>query len=139
MRVNSSAAITAMGGTTPPVRLSHATAAPKHPGTHTEEQDSFDDLLPCQLRDRDMASAWTPVQRLMAAVLEDGVACARQRAVSEGFRAPRLAAILLNCRTAEARDWVASDARHWPFAFRNVCDALGVDPEAVRAKLRRAA
>src|SRR5262249_41860813 len=40
-------------------------------------------------------------------------------------------------RTAfrEARDWFLSDDVCWPFSFLRICDALDLEPEAVRARL----
>jgi hypothetical protein len=35
----------------------------------------------------------------------------------------------------EARDWVASNDRSWPYSFLNLCDALHLAPEIVRAEL----
>lgn len=33
--------------------------------------------------------------------------------------------------------WVASADRAWPFSFENVCEVLGLDPEAVRGAIKR--
>ena len=35
----------------------------------------------------------------------------------------------------EAHVWVASNERRWPFSFLNVCDMLGLSPQALRAQL----
>jgi hypothetical protein len=35
----------------------------------------------------------------------------------------------------EAYDWIASSDRSWPYAFPNLCDALRLSTESVRAKL----
>ncbi|MEO8605362.1 MAG: hypothetical protein ABI629_22525 [bacterium] len=35
----------------------------------------------------------------------------------------------------DARAWIASDERSWPFAFVNLCDAFGLDVGGVRAEL----
>lgn len=35
----------------------------------------------------------------------------------------------------EAYVWVASNERRWPFSFLNVCDMLGLSPQALRAQL----
>ena len=35
----------------------------------------------------------------------------------------------------EAYDWVNSDDRAWPFAFANLCDAIGLSVESVRVQL----
>ena len=49
--------------------------------------------------------------------------------MSGGVRARRLA--------AEAKTWVRSDDRAYPFSFLNIIDVLGVDADAVRARLLR--
>jgi hypothetical protein len=36
----------------------------------------------------------------------------------------------------EARAWLLDNDRTWPFAFRNVCDLLGVDAAALRESVR---
>src|SRR5262245_7798081 len=33
--------------------------------------------------------------------------------------------------------WTASDSTDWPFSFCNVCAVLGVDPDYIRARMRR--
>lgn len=35
----------------------------------------------------------------------------------------------------EARAFFLSDDREWPYSFLNLCDAVGLDPEAVRGEL----
>jgi hypothetical protein len=35
----------------------------------------------------------------------------------------------------EVDAWFASDDRQWPFSFRNVCRALGLDPDDVRGRV----
>ncbi len=37
----------------------------------------------------------------------------------------------------EALEWVLSDDRSWPFAFRNVCDVLGFDYEVLRPEIQK--
>jgi hypothetical protein len=36
---------------------------------------------------------------------------------------------------AETREWFASDEQGWPCAFVAICDVLGLDPDAVRARV----
>ena len=36
----------------------------------------------------------------------------------------------------QALEWVASEARDWPFSFVNLCDTFGLDVGEVRAALR---
>jgi hypothetical protein len=70
-----------------------------------------------------------PLHRLMIAMLVDAVRCfetrfdARQPARCQEF--------------AEVRSWIFSDADDGVFSFRAVCDALEVDPGAIRKGLTR--
>jgi hypothetical protein len=64
---------------------------------------------------------------LMLAVLEDAVRCIENRRWPRRFGARRLA--------AEAEAWVRCDRADWPFSFLNVCDALGIDVDAMRSRL----
>jgi hypothetical protein len=70
-----------------------------------------------------------PLRRLMVAMLVDAIRCfqtgfeTRQPAKRQEF--------------TEARSWIFSDADDGPFSFRTVCDALEVDPEAIRKGLAR--
>jgi hypothetical protein len=68
----------------------------------------------------------TPEQHLMAAVLEDAIATLRRPPGG-----PRRRARLQD----EVLAWLGSPDRTWPFAFRSICDALGLDPGAVLATL----
>ncbi len=65
-----------------------------------------------------------PEKRLMLAVLESAVWVLLHPGQGRG-------------RVTEAERWVASNATDWPFAFVNVCQALGLDPAYIRAGLRR--
>ena len=65
-----------------------------------------------------------PEKRLMLAVLESAIWVLLHRRLGRG-------------RVAEAERWVASDSTDWPFAFINVCQALGLDPGYLRRGLRR--
>lgn len=58
--------------------------------------------------------------RLMKAVLEDGVDCflSQNRSLRD-----------------EAAIWIFADESGRLFSFRGVCEALGIDPEALRAHL----
>src|SRR5205814_10147137 len=64
---------------------------------------------------------------LMLAVLEDAVRCIENGRWQRRFGARRLA--------AEAEVWVRSDRADWPFSFLNVCEALGIDVDALRSRL----
>ena len=87
-------------------------------------------ILPSQFFDRFQVDAsFQPEKRLMLAVLEDAVGTFQKYAVAAGRRGRRL--------FTEAEDWFESDDGGWPFAFVNVCQALGLEPQYVRAGLRR--
>lgn len=70
----------------------------------------------------------TPELRLCAAVLED----AWYRALRTSMWDPKG-----RQRTDPEREWFASTDRQRPFAFENLCDVLGLEPDAVRTQLRR--
>ena len=63
----------------------------------------------------------------MLAVLEDALYCYRLGTGST-TRIQRLA--------YEADAWFSSEDERWPFAFLNVCRALGLDPAEIRRALR---
>ncbi len=67
-----------------------------------------------------------PELRLAAAVLEDAIRVLRGRAEAGG-RFER--------DFFDTRRWLRDDDRAWPFAFRNVCELLALDPIAVRMQM----
>lgn len=71
----------------------------------------------------------SPELRLVLAVFEDAVRAAIRRPTGRSRRAQR--------EYLEAWAWVQGTDRAWPFAFPNVCDLLGLDPDAVRQQLLR--
>jgi hypothetical protein len=70
-----------------------------------------------------------PEKRLMVAVLKDALFVLRRCQAAEGPSAQR------QVRDTEA--WFASHDRSWPFAFERICEELGLDPDHVRAGVRR--
>ncbi len=68
------------------------------------------------------AAPYTGIKALMLAVLDNGI---------ESYLGPtpRL--------RAEAEYWIDSSGRRSPFSFTVVCETLRLEPEAVRAALRR--
>ncbi len=78
-------------------------------------------LLPCQYADA-CAPRLLSELALVAAILEDALRSLSRRDPTGPRRR----------EFAEARDWLLDDGRAWPFAFRNVCDLLGVDAAALR-------
>lgn len=94
--------------------------------SHLFENDVF---LSSQAHRR---QALMPEERLMAAVLQDALACLSLHAVmsDDGWRA--------RCRTTAREDalaWFASDDTSWPFSFRNICDQFDIDVDAARVVL----
>jgi hypothetical protein len=66
------------------------------------------------------------VRRLMAALLEDTAHIySRNAGAGESSRLFQ-----------EAKTWVESDDQVWPFSFERVCEALQLDAEWVRGRLR---
>jgi hypothetical protein len=100
---------------------------PSGGNSHVLEPDT---LLPSQYFDRVVPEpSMQPEKRLMLAVLEDAVATYQRNASATSRRGRRL--------FKEAEDWVETSGSSWPFAFENVCVALRLEPEFVRAGLRR--
>ena len=82
-------------------------------------------VLPAQLFRR--ATNFSPEQRLMLAVLEEGVSCL-QRFVHPRGRPQRH---LLE----RTRKWFLSNDDLWPFSCTNICSALGIDVSYLRRGL----
>lgn len=68
----------------------------------------------------------TGERRLQIAVFEEAVANLSRARAEHAF------AVLV----PEIEAWFASMDRVWPFSFLNLCDALGVDAEATRTRLK---
>ena len=85
-------------------------------------------VLPVQLFSSGRAM-WQPEKRLMLAVLE---AALLDLQTSAGARTPRE-----RRRADEVDAWFAADDEGWPCSFLNVCQALGLDVSAVRARAAR--
>ena len=64
-----------------------------------------------------------PERRLLVAMLQDAI-----RTVLKRRTLPRR-------QVVETEDWFAANDVDWPFSFCNVCEALGLDPRALRAWL----
>jgi len=65
----------------------------------------------------------------MLAVLEEAVATFQRNTHAKTRRGQRL--------FREAEEWIQSEDVSWTFAFENVCQMLGLDPEYVRGGLER--
>ena len=89
-----------------------------------------DIILPSQFDDLHRnGSSSRPEHRLMAAVLEDAIRVYRATANRGGRRSRRL--------FREIEEWFASAEASWPFSFVVICEKLDLEPEYVRAGLRR--
>src|SRR5437870_6432583 len=75
------------------------------------------------------SAALPPEKRLMLAVLEGALLDLQRSAGARTPRARRLA--------DEVDAWFAADDEGWPCSFLNVCQALGLDVSAVRARAAR--
>jgi hypothetical protein len=87
-----------------------------------------DILLPSQFYALRGGRSLSGEQRLMLAILADAInifqGCQATGEVPRGrlFR--------------EAEEWIFSSDERWPFSFVTVCDALGIEPQALRRHLR---
>lgn len=79
-------------------------------------------MVPSQFFRRAQAPS-QPEMALMCAVLEDAVRVWRKYHTQKHPKARFLA--------HEAREWMESQDRRSPFAFLNICAAVGFDPQAV--------
>jgi hypothetical protein len=64
---------------------------------------------------------------LMLAVLGDAVQCLEAGHRRRSFQTRRLG--------VEAEAWVRCDRGDWPCSFVNICEILGLEPDAVRHRL----
>jgi len=86
-------------------------------------------VLPAQLAPAFRCDAGRqPEKRLMLAVLEEAVAAYQKLSCATTPLARR--------EFLEAQSWIESDETRWPFSFRNICEALGLDGDSVREGLR---
>jgi hypothetical protein len=70
-----------------------------------------------------------PEDRLMLAILLDGIALLREHATGLCPHASRLVSTTVR--------WFAVADESWPLSFVNVCRTLGLDPAMLRAGLQR--
>ena len=71
-----------------------------------------------------------PERNLMLAVLEDAIRCYLGYRDSDQSAMSRLL-------FADARDWINSPSRYSIFAFRNLCEIIGINPHALKRELHR--
>jgi hypothetical protein len=71
----------------------------------------------------------SPEQELMLAVLRQGLDDYGRALTESHVRARRERYTL--------ERWIFGDDRQWPYSYLNVCEAVGIDPCALRKELRR--
>lgn len=70
-----------------------------------------------------------PEYRLLWAVLQEGIEAYMKYATATGRRGQRL--------FREAEEWIMKDDYTWLCSFANICHILDLDPDYLRAGLRR--
>lgn len=70
-----------------------------------------------------------PERRLALAVLQNAVECFQNYMHRRDPKARRL--------YLDAKAWIFSTDRTWPFSFNNLCDALQIEPEYLRRGVRQ--
>ncbi len=70
-----------------------------------------------------------PEYLLVLAMLQDAIECFQKYRFANDENGREL--------YEDARDWIDSDDRKWPFSFENVCGILKIDPDYLRQGLRR--
>ena len=82
---------------------------------------------PSQFRDMWSGQTYPPECELAAAVLDGALVDLQKHRYASGRSRQRL--------YWQAYQWVDSVDREWPFSFVNLCDVLGLSPEALRSRL----
>lgn len=101
---------------------------PPRPTSHGIDQRPFPDvILKSQFFDVIGKRPLTSEQRLMLAVLADAI-----NIVQDGYLAP---ATHKRGSFLEAKNWIFQSGVRCPLSFENVCDALGIDTEALRWRI----
>ena len=108
--------------------VTHVPIVEPIPRRDTPVQVEPEIVLPEQFEN--LGRRWTqPEHRLMLAVLEDSVHAYQTGCASCGGER--------RLQFRETAEWFASDDTGWPFSFVAICQHFGIEPEYVRAGLRR--
>ena len=106
----------------------------RDPGPRARDPEVLADLfapeivLPDQLQSGYRRDSYVSGEKaLMLAVLEYGIRCFQEHLTN-----PRSNPRLLS---KQAEEWIRAVDYEWPFSFNNVCETLGIDPDALREKL----
>ena len=70
-----------------------------------------------------------PEKMLLFALLVDAISCFQPFASAHGTHRTK--------KFCEAKNWLLSNRQDWPFSYRNVCEALALDPDCLRRGLLR--
>ena len=70
-----------------------------------------------------------PEEKLVLAVLEDGISCFQKYLFAQDKGERRL--------FREAQDWILEEGQEEPFSFENICEVLGIAPNYLRQGLLR--
>jgi hypothetical protein len=93
-----------------------------------DELSQADAVLPVQFHNGHAGTATAePLRRLMVAILVDAIRCFQNKS-----KVRRPAG---RQEFAEIRSWIFCDDGNGCFSFRAVCDALEIDPKAIRKRL----
>ncbi len=103
--------------------ITPATTAPRQ----TDQRPFPDVILKSQFFDVIGKRPLTSEQRLMLAVLADAI-----NVVQDGYLSP---ATRKRGSFLEAKNWIFQSSVRCPLAFESVCDALGIDAEALRWRI----
>jgi hypothetical protein len=94
----------------------------------TDALSQMDVILPSQYFGALGSVGLSSEQRLMLAVLVDAIN------VLQGWQ--RVGSARKRRAFAEAAQWVNTSGTSYPFSFDSVCDALEIDPNVLRSRLR---
>ncbi len=109
-----------------PVKVTTRGDVARGPGVDLEPET----ILPSQYYSGvDIDASLQPEKRLMLAVLEDAVGTFQKYVGARDRPAQAL--------FAETEEWFAAEEAEWPFSFENICQALGLEAEFLRAGLWR--
>src|ERR1700730_12091576 len=100
----------------------------KHEIEATDLPGRADVMLPSQFFGPMGSGGLHSEQRLMLAVLVDAIN------ILQGWN--RMGSARKRRTFADAAQWVTTKGTNYPFSFDSVCDALGIDSEVVRERLR---
>ena len=88
-------------------------------------------MLPVQYLCQPGARLIEPEKRLRLAILQTVV----DDCQASGHRGATRGGVRVDRAYAQARAYVASTDRTWPFSFENICEAIGLDAGRLREEL----